>query len=54
MSGERTIRGEMESSQDRLTELAVRVALLSAQRPTNAGQYGPMSMLPATGSIQSA
>jgi hypothetical protein len=54
MSGERTISGEMETSQDRLTELAVRVALLSAQRPTDAAECGPMPMLPPTGSIQSA
>ena len=54
MSGERTIRGEMESSRDRLTDLAVRVALLSAQRPADAAQYGSMAILPPTGSIQSA
>jgi hypothetical protein len=54
MSGERTIRGEMESSQDRLTDLAVRVALLSAQRPTAEAQCGPMPTWPATSSIQSA
>jgi hypothetical protein len=47
MSGERTLRGEMEPSQDRPTELAVRVALLSAQRPAVATQCGQMPTLPA-------
>jgi hypothetical protein len=42
MSGERTLRGEMEPSQDRPTELAVRVALLSAQRPAAAAESGQM------------
>ena len=54
MIGERTLRGEMEPSQDRPTELAVRVALLSAQRPAGAAQCDPMTTLPSTGSIQSA
>ena len=42
MSGERSLRGEMEPSQNRPTELAVRVALLSAQRPAGAAQSGQM------------
>lgn len=47
MSGERTLRGEMEPSQDRPTELAVRVALLSAQRPAAAAESGQMPIFPA-------
>jgi len=54
MSGERDLRGEMEPSHDRLTELAVRVALLSAQRPTGTAQLDQMLPIPPTGSIQSA
>jgi hypothetical protein len=46
MSGERSLRGEMEPSQDRPTELAVRVALLSAQRPVAAAESGQMPMSP--------
>jgi hypothetical protein len=49
MSGERSLRREMEPSQDRPTELAVRVALLSAQRPAGATQCGPMATMPASG-----
>jgi hypothetical protein len=37
----------MEPSEDRLTELAARVALLSAQRPTGAAQYLRMPTSPA-------
>ena len=36
MGGERNLRGEMEPSADKLTDLAARVALLSAQRPAGA------------------
>jgi hypothetical protein len=39
----------MEPSHDRLTELAARVALLSAQRPTGAAQCEPMPTLSANG-----
>jgi hypothetical protein len=49
MGGERNLRGEMEPSQDRLTELAARVALLSAQRPTGAAPCISMPTLPAEG-----
>ncbi|MFZ1994159.1 MAG: hypothetical protein WAU75_08625 [Solirubrobacteraceae bacterium] len=36
MGGERNHRSEMDASDDTLTELAVRLALLSAQRPARA------------------
>ena len=49
MSGERNLRGEMEPSEDRLTELAARVALLSAQRPAVSAQCLKMPRLPADG-----
>ena len=47
MGGERNLRRDMEPSDDRLTELARRVALLSAQRPVPAAQCGAMPTLPA-------
>jgi hypothetical protein len=47
MSGERSLRGEIEPSEDRLTELAARVALLSAQRPGGSAQCLQMPRLPA-------
>ena len=45
MGGERNLRRDMEPSDDRLTELAVRVQLLSAQRPAPATQCVEMPML---------
>ena len=48
MGGERNLRRDMEPSDNRPTELARRVALLSAQRPTPAAQCGPMPTLPTT------
>jgi hypothetical protein len=47
MGGERNHRRDMEPSDDRLTELARRVALLSTQRPTRAAECVGMPMLPA-------
>jgi hypothetical protein len=47
MGGERNHRRDMEPSEDRLTELAVRVAPLSAQRPTRAAQCVEMPTVPA-------
>lgn len=47
MSGESNLRRDMEPSDDRLTELAMRVQLLSAQRPAPAPQCVDMPMLPA-------
>jgi hypothetical protein len=47
MGGERNHRRDMEPSDDRLTELALRVQLLSAQRPAPAAECDEMPMLPA-------
>jgi hypothetical protein len=47
MGGERNLRGEMEPLEDRMTELAAGVALLSAQRPAAAAPCVPMPTLPA-------
>jgi hypothetical protein len=47
MGGERNLRRDMEPSDDRPTELARRVALLSAQRPTPAAECGAMPTLPS-------
>ncbi len=47
MSGERNHRRDMEPSDDRQTELAVRVQLLSAQRPTRATECVETPTLPA-------
>ena len=38
MSGERNLRGETEPADGRLTDLALRVELLSAQRPARTAQ----------------
>jgi hypothetical protein len=38
MSGERNPRRDMEPSDDRLSDLALRVQLLSAQRPARAAE----------------
>ncbi len=38
MSGERNLRGETEPADGRLTDLAVRLELLSAQRPVRTAQ----------------
>jgi hypothetical protein len=47
MGGERNLRRDMEPSDDRPTELARRVALLSAQRPLRATQFVAMPTVPA-------
>jgi hypothetical protein len=47
MGGERTHRREMEPSDDRVTELAARLALLSAQRPARAAECVAMPTRPA-------
>ena len=47
MGGERNLRRDMEPSDDRPTELARRVALLSAQRPLRATQCVAMPTVPA-------
>jgi hypothetical protein len=54
MGGERNLRGEMEPTQDRLTELAARVALLSVQRPTGAAPCVSTPMLPAERALSKA
>ena len=38
MGGERNLRGETESADGRLTDLALRVELLSAQRPARTAE----------------
>jgi hypothetical protein len=38
MGGERNLRGETEPADGRLTDLALRVELLSAQRPARAAE----------------
>jgi hypothetical protein len=38
MSGERSLRGETEPAAGRLTDLALRVELLSAQRPARTAE----------------
>jgi hypothetical protein len=47
MGGERNLRRDMEPSDDRPTELARRVALLSAQRPPRETEYVVTPTLPA-------
>jgi hypothetical protein len=47
MGGERSLRRDMEPSDDRLTELALRVQLLSAQRPMRATECVEMPTLAA-------
>jgi hypothetical protein len=47
MSGERNPRRDMEPSDNRPTDLARRVALLSAQRPTPAAQFCAVPRLPS-------
>jgi len=47
MGGERNLRRDMEPSANRLTELALRVQLLSAQRPAQTTQCVEVPMLPA-------
>jgi hypothetical protein len=47
MGGERNHRRDMEPSDNRRTELARCVALLSAQRPTRAAELVAMPILPA-------
>ena len=54
MGGERNLRRDMEPSDDRPTELARRVALLSTQRPPRATECVVMPTLPAEGSPQCA
>ena len=54
MGGERNLRGETEPADGRLTDLAVRVELLSAQRPARAAQCLSDADAPPTGSSQSA
>jgi hypothetical protein len=46
MGGERNLRGEMEPATDKLTDLAARVALLSAQRPAAAAPCVAMPTSP--------
>jgi hypothetical protein len=48
MGGERNHRRDMEPSDDRLTELAARLQLLSAQRPTSAAECVEIPTSPAS------
>jgi hypothetical protein len=49
MGGERNHRRDMEPSDDRLNELAVRVQLLPAQRPARAAECVAVPLLPVYG-----